>query len=154
MAKIKKVSADTKAAIRRKSAYTLPNNPTDSGYKADDIRRAFWQPVVDISQSAIAEVDRVVDEINEIIGQTSTGYDTINSIAGEFYHSTNGFIYKASDNGFILTGYEGESTKIEIPAEVLFEGERSPVIKIASGSFENLSTVFITKLLPTIAHST
>ena len=146
MAKIKKVSADTKAAIRRKSAYTLPNNPTDSGYKADDRRRAFWQPVVDISQSAIAEVDRVVDEINEIIGQTSTGYDTINSIAGEFYHSTNGFIYKASDNGFILTGYEGESTKIEIPAEVLFEGERSPVIKIASGSFENLSTVFITKL--------
>lgn len=146
MAKIKKVSAETKAAIRRKSAYTLPNNPTDSGYKADDIRRAFWQPIVDISQSAIAEVDRVVDEINEIIGQTSTGYDTINSIAGEFYHSTNGFIYKASDNGFILTGYEGEITKIEIPAEVLFEGERSPVIKIASGSFENLSTVFITKL--------
>ena len=31
MAKIKKVSAETKAAIRRKSAYTLPNNPTDSG---------------------------------------------------------------------------------------------------------------------------
>lgn len=53
MAKIKKVSAETKAAIRRKSAYTLPNNPTDSGYKADDIRRAFWQPIVDISQSAI-----------------------------------------------------------------------------------------------------
>ena len=54
MAKIKKVSAETKAAIRRKSAYTLPNNPTDSGYKADDIRRAFWQPIADISQSAIA----------------------------------------------------------------------------------------------------
>ena len=76
MAKIKKVSAETKAAIRRKSAYTLPNNPTDSGYKADDIRRAFWQPIVDISQSAIAEVDRVVEEVNEILGQTSTGYDT------------------------------------------------------------------------------
>ena len=34
MAKIKKVSAETKAAIRRKSAYTLPNNPTDSDRKS------------------------------------------------------------------------------------------------------------------------
>lgn len=146
MAKIKKVSADTKAAIRRKSAYTLPNNPTDSGYKADDIRRAFWQPVVDISQSAIAEVDRVVDEINEIIGQTSTGYDTIESVAGEYYHSLGGFIYTKTDSGFVLTGYEGESTKIEIPSEVLFEGDKISVIKIASGAFSNLSAVFITKL--------
>lgn len=146
MAKIKKVSAETKAAIRRKSAYTLPNNPTDSGYKADDIRRAFWQPIVDISQSSIAEIDRVVDEVNEIIGQTSTGYDTVESVVGEYYHSTNGFIYTLSDGSFKVTGYEGEENKIEIPTEVLFEGNKCPVETIASGAFSNLSTVLVTKL--------
>lgn len=145
MAKIKKVSAETKAAIRRKSAYTLPNNPTDSGYKADDIRRAFWQPIVDISQSAIAEVDRVVEEVNEILGQTSTGYDTISSIGGEFYHSTNGFIFTFADNEFTITGYEGNSDKIELPSEVLLEGNKYPVVAVASGAFVNLSTVLITK---------
>lgn len=145
MAKIKKVSAETKAAIRRKSAYTLPNNPTDSGYKADDIRRAFWQPIVDMSQSAITEIDRVVDEVNEIIGQTSTGYDTINSVAGEFYHSSNGFIYKFSEGEFTITSYEGESNKIEIPSEVLLDGNKYPVVAVASGSFVGLATVFLTK---------
>ncbi len=93
MAKIKKVSADTKAAIRRKSAYTLPNNPTDSGYKADDIRRAFWQPVVDISQSAIAEVDRVVDEINEI--SPTSAYEIDNVFYNKNYASD---LQKAIDN--------------------------------------------------------
>lgn len=146
MAKIKKVSAETKAAIRRKSAYTLPNNPTDSGYKADDIRKAFWQPIVDISQSSIAEIDRVVDEVNEIIGQTSTGYDTVESVGGEYYHSTNGFIYTLSDGVFTITGYEREDTKIELPTEVLFEGSKYPVGTIASGAFPNLSTVLVTKL--------
>ena len=134
MAKIKKVSAETKAAIRRKSAYTLPNNPTDSGYKADDIRRAFWQPIVDISQSAIAEVDRVVEEVNEILGQTSTGYDTISSIGGEFYHSTNGFIFTFADNEFTITGYEGNSDKIELPSEVLLEGNKYPVVAGVKGA--------------------
>ncbi|MCX4257944.1 MAG: hypothetical protein OSJ54_13595, partial [Oscillospiraceae bacterium] len=118
---------------------------TDSGYKADDIRRAFWQPIADISQSAIAEVDRVVDEVNEIIGQTSTGYDTISNVAGEFYHSTNGFIFTFADNEFTITGYEGESDKIELPSEVLFEGNKYPVEAVASGAFVNLSTVLITK---------
>lgn len=146
MAKIKNVSAETKSAIRRKSAYTLPNNPTDSGYKADDIRRAFWQPIVDISQSSIAEIDRVVDEVNEIIGQTSTSYDTVESVAGEYYHGTNGFIYTLSDGEFTVTGYEGEDSGIEIPAEVFFGGNKYPVGAIASGAFSNLSTVLVTKL--------
>ena len=45
MAKVQKINAEVKSAIQRKSAYSLPNNPTDSGYKADDIRRAFYKPM-------------------------------------------------------------------------------------------------------------
>ena len=62
---IGKVSQETKDAIKRKSAYSLPNRPSEAGMKPDDIRKAFWQPVVDSSLSAIGEIDRVAEEVNE-----------------------------------------------------------------------------------------
>lgn len=147
MAKINKVSSETKSAIRRKSAYTLPNNPTDSGYKADDIRKAFWQPIVDISQSAVAEVDRVVEEINEILEPSSSGYDTITGIFGEYYHSSRGFIYSKDDNYFILKEFEGEETDIEIPSKVLYQGIEYAISKIISGAFTKVSTIKLPYLI-------
>lgn len=141
MAKINKVSSETKSAIRRKSAYTLPNNPTDSGYKADDIRKAFWQPIVDISQSAIAEVDRVVDEVNEILESTSAEYDTITGIFGEYYHSSKGFVYSKDNDTFILKEFNGEETEIEIPSAVLYQGVAYQISKILSGAFTKTSTI-------------
>jgi len=147
MARINKVSSETKSAIRRKSAYTLPNNPTDSGYKADDIRKAFWQPIVDISQSAVAEVDRVVDEVNEILEPTSSGYDTITGIFGEYYHSSKGFIYSKDSNSFILKEFEGEETDIEIPSAVLYQGVAYPISKILSGAFTKISTIKLPYLI-------
>ncbi len=71
MAKINKVSERVKEAIKRKSAFGLPDRPSERGMKPEDIKRAFWQPVVDMSFSAIAEIDRVVDEINEAINESS-----------------------------------------------------------------------------------
>lgn len=62
---IQKVSEQTKNAINRKSAYALPNRPSDSGMKPDEIRKAFWLPVTDKTESVLAEIDRVVDETNE-----------------------------------------------------------------------------------------
>lgn len=141
MAKINKVSSETKSAIRRKSAYTLPNNPTDSGYKADDIRKAFWQPIVDISQSAIAEVDRVVDEVNEILESTSAEYDTITGIFGEYYHSSKGFVYSKDNDAFILKEFNGEETEIEIPSAVLYQGVAYQISKILSGAFTKTSII-------------
>ncbi len=61
---INKVSEKTKDAIKRKSAYSLPDRPSDQGMKPDEIKRAFWQPIVDVTNSTIAELDRVIDEIN------------------------------------------------------------------------------------------
>ena len=43
--KIKNVSAVTKSAISRKSAQTLPNNPSEQGYSAEEIKRRFYQPI-------------------------------------------------------------------------------------------------------------
>lgn len=58
------VSAATKTAISRKSAQTLPNNPSERGYSAEEIKRRFYQPILDAANSAIAEIDRVVGEVN------------------------------------------------------------------------------------------
>lgn len=70
MAQINKVSNATMDAIKRKSAYALPDRPSDMGMKPEDIKRAFWQPIVDVTFSAISEIDRVVDEINLIMSDT------------------------------------------------------------------------------------
>ena len=73
--KIKNVSAVTKSAISRKSAQTLPNNPSEQGYSAEEIKRRFYQPVLDAANSAIAEIDRVVNEMNVSFGQVSDELD-------------------------------------------------------------------------------
>ena len=38
---VKNVSAETKSAITRKSAQTLPINPSERGYSAEEIKRRF-----------------------------------------------------------------------------------------------------------------
>lgn len=73
--KIKNVSAVTKSAISRKSAQTLPNNPSEQGYSAEEIKRRFYQPILDAANSAIAEIDRVVNEMNISFGQVSDELD-------------------------------------------------------------------------------
>ena len=70
MSQINKVSELVKTAIKRKSAFGLPDRPSDQGMKPEDIKRAFWQPVVDLSYSAITEIDRVVDELNLVLSGT------------------------------------------------------------------------------------
>lgn len=67
MSQINKVSSATKDAIKRKSAYALPDRPSDMGMKPEDIKRAFWQPIVDVTFSAISEIDRLIDELNTIM---------------------------------------------------------------------------------------
>lgn len=67
MSQINKISSATKDAIKRKSAYALPDRPSDQGMKPEDIKRAFWQPIVDVTFSAISEIDRVIDELNTIM---------------------------------------------------------------------------------------
>lgn len=70
------VSAATKTAISRKSAQTLPNNPSERGYSAEEIKRRFYQPILDAANSALAEIDRVVSEVNVAFGDVKGEIDT------------------------------------------------------------------------------
>ena len=62
--KIEAVAEDVKQAITRKSAASLPYNPTEKGFKPHDIIAMLYKPIIDTAQSAIAEIDRVIDAVN------------------------------------------------------------------------------------------
>ena len=136
MDRIQKVNAEVKSAIQRKSAYTLPNNPTDSGWKANDIRKAFWQPIIDNANSAITEIDRVVDEVNGYLNYAVKGLDSIVSVAGSYYHSSTGLIYTLSEEGFVVSGYEGEEVSLAVPAHIYHDGQYVKVVGIAGEAFK------------------
>lgn len=68
MDKINNITPEKKENIRRSSAYSLPHNPSDRGWSAEDIRKVFYKPIIDAVNSALAEIDRVVDEANGIFG--------------------------------------------------------------------------------------
>ena len=62
--KVSAVSEETKDKIRRQSAFALPNNPSERGMTPDQIKKAFYAPILG-NISTIAEINRVVEELNE-----------------------------------------------------------------------------------------
>ena len=61
---IEKTNEAVRYAIRRASAQHLPDNPSARGMKAEEIKRAFYAPITNASNSLLSELDRVVDEVN------------------------------------------------------------------------------------------
>lgn len=56
------VSAEEKEAIKRNTAYALPNSPAEHGMPADAVKLAFWRGIVGDSNSAIASLNRIASE--------------------------------------------------------------------------------------------
>ncbi len=77
---IAKISQETKDAIRRKSAATLPDNPSEMGWKPNEIKKAFYTATTDKDNSVLAEIDRVVEETNAALAETSTELDESASV--------------------------------------------------------------------------
>ena len=63
--RIPKTSEAVRKAILRKSAYSLPNTPSDLGYTAEQIRRTLYKGFIDNENSVLSELDRVVDAAND-----------------------------------------------------------------------------------------
>lgn len=62
---IKKVDEGVRWAILRKTAYSLPNRPSDAGMTPEQIKTAFYRAFTDAEQSVLAELDRVVNEVDK-----------------------------------------------------------------------------------------
>ena len=65
--KIPPISAETVAAIKRKSAYNLPDRPTERGMRPDEIKHALFGPITDPDKSALAELARVIGDTNDML---------------------------------------------------------------------------------------
>lgn len=61
---VTKISEDTKREILKKSAYALPDRPSEQGYSVSSIKEKFYKPIIDEKQSIVSEINRIVDEIN------------------------------------------------------------------------------------------
>ena len=75
--KIQPIPAETLAAIRRKSAYNLPDRPSERGMKPAEIKQAIAGPVTDSENSVLSELQRVVTEANEVFENLNDEVDTI-----------------------------------------------------------------------------
>lgn len=61
------VSGEDRAAILRKTAYSLPDDPSARGMTPDQIRKRFWSAIAGEKQSVLQEIDRVAWETNEAL---------------------------------------------------------------------------------------
>ncbi len=64
---IEQITAAKIEAIRRQSAYNLPDRPSERGMKPADIKAAFWKPFINTTDSLLAEVSRIIEEANAVI---------------------------------------------------------------------------------------
>lgn len=64
---INKISNATKELIREQSVLSLPDRPTEKGFTAQQLKEYFTNLVLG-DQGALTEIDRIVNEINEMVG--------------------------------------------------------------------------------------
>ena len=74
---ILKISESARLAMRRKSPYAMPDNPTQRGMKPDEIRKMMAGFALDENASLFAEINRIVDEANRQHAGTDTAIDEI-----------------------------------------------------------------------------
>lgn len=62
-------SEDVVASIRRKTALTLPDDPSAAGMRAETIRRRFWEAICGADASVLAELTRIIEEANGALAE-------------------------------------------------------------------------------------
>lgn len=61
---IAKISPEERETIRRKTAYSLPDDPSARGMRPDQVRKRFWEAIAGDKSSIFAEIDRLAAETN------------------------------------------------------------------------------------------
>ena len=59
------IGRETIECILKKSAYSLPDRPSEAGMTPAQIKATFYRPILDTEQSLLAEVNRVIGEAND-----------------------------------------------------------------------------------------
>lgn len=62
---INKITEDMRTKILNKTAYGMPNNPSELGWSAEKIKQNFYSGVTDLKNSVLSEIDRLIEEVND-----------------------------------------------------------------------------------------
>lgn len=63
------ISEGERAALKRQTAFSLPNSPAARGMRADAVKPAFWRGLVDEGISMVTFFNRLVEEVNGDFGK-------------------------------------------------------------------------------------
>jgi hypothetical protein len=77
---IKRIDQDTIQSIERKTAKTMPDDPSRQGYTPDQIKRRLYSAITDPNNSLVSEINRIVDEINQTLQEIGESM----SVAGAY----------------------------------------------------------------------
>lgn len=124
---INKTTDEMRTKIRRNTVITMPDRPSERGIRAQDIKDALSKPICGNQNSVLAELDRVVDEANQILEPLTENVTKIN----EEYENTyildttttpSSIQYEiGKDKTYKMKG--GSFTRVEIPPMV--HGDRA-----------------------------
>lgn len=64
---IKKISQDVVDKIEKKTAKSLPDQPSKLGYSPDQIKKRLYRALTDEEDSLVSEINRIVDEVNQAL---------------------------------------------------------------------------------------
>ena len=82
MGQINEISSTKREEIKRISAFSLPDNPTASGFKPNDIKKTLYEPIVNENTSVIAEINRIVGELNSLLANMVSKEDVQQVVNG------------------------------------------------------------------------
>ena len=123
--------------IQRKSGLTRssPTTPRIPALAAIFVT-PFYKPIIDITNSALTEIDRIVEELNGVLGLATKDVDAIENVAGLNYHGSDGLIYSFNGSAFTVSGGNDEPEgEVSIPSSVFYQDKYYPVVAIAANAF-------------------
>ena len=100
---IENISANTEEAIKRKTAYGLPDRPSESGMRADEIKKAFYAAITDKNDSLLAEIKRIVNESNDVVADIYSLIEAQKKVDISQGSANANKIMVTDDNGNIIT---------------------------------------------------
>lgn len=132
---VNKTSDDTKRNIKRKTAYAMPDRPSEKGMKAEDVKKAFWAPLLDGDDSILSEVDRVVDEVNADLAEMGTKVNALEETTFKTDNATTNVDYTFVDNEFkSFVAANIENVVLTIPETVAIGFSAGVTVKYGSAA--------------------
>lgn len=91
---IQKISEETRINMLNKSAQKLPNNLSSQNWTPQMFKNYMTQPLFDNVKSFYSEINRIVEEINNLLGSIDLGaVNSVNNIAPDDNKNVDTIIY-------------------------------------------------------------